>query len=65
MIFCFHTDVMGEGVWKTLAELEDPELRKLVASLPETVMHSKAEAQRMSTFGLFSVGKRGRNSGVR
>ena len=44
MIFCFHTDVMREGVWKTLAELEDPELRKLAASLPETVMRSKADS---------------------
>ena len=35
---------MTVGVWKTLAELEDPELRKLAASLPRTVMHSWADS---------------------
>ena len=35
---------MTKGVWKTLAELEDPELRKLAASLPKTVMHSRADS---------------------
>lgn len=35
---------MTKGVWKTLAELEDPELRKLAASLPATVLHSRADS---------------------
>ena len=35
---------MTEGVWKTLADLEDPELRKLAASLPGTVLHSRADS---------------------
>ena len=43
-VFCYHTDVMTEGVKKTLAELEDPEFRKLAASLPEKVMLSRAHS---------------------
>ena len=35
---------MTEGVWKTLDDLEDPELRKLAASLLETVRHSRANS---------------------
>ena len=33
-----------EGVWKTLADLEGPEFKKLAASLPGTVMHSRADS---------------------
>ena len=35
---------MVEGVWKTIEKLEDPELRSLAASLPEIVMHSRADS---------------------
>ena len=35
---------MPEGVWKTPAELEDPELKKLAASLLETIMHSRVDS---------------------
>ena len=35
---------MTVGVWRTLAELEDPELKKLAASLPHTVLHSRADS---------------------
>ena len=44
VISCYCTDVTAVGVWKTLAELEDPELRKLAAALPKTVMHSRADS---------------------
>ena len=43
-LYCVHADVLTEGIWKTLAELKDPELRKLAASLPETVMRSRADS---------------------
>ena len=39
-----HIDVMTGGVWKALAELDDPELRKLAASLPGMVTHSRADS---------------------
>ena len=41
MIFA---DVLSEGVWRTLAELQDPELKQLARSLPETVMQSRADS---------------------
>ena len=34
---------MTDGVWRTLAELEDPELKELAASLPRTVLQSRAD----------------------
>lgn len=37
-------DTMASGVWKELAELQDPELRRLAESLPDTVMCSRAES---------------------
>ena len=36
--------VLTQGAWKTLAEIEDPDLRKLAASLPGTVMRSRADS---------------------
>ena len=39
----FHAHVLTQGAWKTLAQLKDPELRKLATSLPATVMHSHAD----------------------
>ncbi len=34
--------MLTEGVWKSLADLQDPELRQLASSLPDTVLHSRA-----------------------
>ena len=36
--------MLTQRAWKTLAELEDPELKKLAAYLPATVMHSWADS---------------------
>ena len=40
----YYADVMTEGEWKTLADLEDPEVQKLIATLPGTVMQSRADS---------------------
>ena len=31
-------------MWRELAELQDPELKRLAKSLPDTVMHSRADS---------------------
>ena len=41
---CLSTDTLTTGVWQELAELKDPELRRLAESLPETVLHSRADS---------------------
>ena len=38
------TDTLASGVWCELADLQDPELRRLTKSLPDTVMHSRADS---------------------
>ena len=40
----FSTDVLSEGVWQTLAELQDPELKRLAGLLPATVLRSRADS---------------------
>ena len=39
-----HADVLTEGVWKAVAELQDPELKRLAAVLPDTVLRSCADS---------------------
>ena len=43
-MYCLSTDMRKSGVWCDLAKLQDPELRRLEESLPETVMHSRADS---------------------
>ncbi len=38
------TDVLSTGVWETLAELQDPELKRLAGLLPATVLRSRADS---------------------
>ena len=38
------TDTLASGVWRELADLQDPEFRRLAESLPDTVMHSRADS---------------------
>ena len=38
------TDVLLKGVWETVAELKDPELRRLASALPGTVLQSRADS---------------------
>ena len=40
----FSADVFSEGVWQSLAELQDPELKRLVGLLPATVLQSRADS---------------------
>lgn len=35
---------MTVGIWETLGQLQDPELRRLASSLPDTVLHSRADS---------------------
>ena len=35
---------MAVGVWESLSELKDPELRRLASLLPDTVLHSRASS---------------------
>ena len=39
-----HADVLTEGVWKAVAELQDPGLKRLAALLPDTVLRSCADS---------------------
>ena len=43
-MFLFATDVLLKGVWETVAELKDPELRRLASALPDTVLQSRADS---------------------
>ena len=43
-LLCFSCKCAYTGAWKTLAELEEQELRKLAASLPATVLHTHADS---------------------
>ena len=38
------TDISGSDTWRKLEEVQDPELRRLAESLPETVLHSRADS---------------------
>ena len=38
------TDISGCDTWRKLKEVQDPELRRLAESLPETVLHSRADS---------------------
>ncbi len=40
----FPIDVLTVGVWKTLSELQDPELRRSASALPDTVLRSRADS---------------------
>ena len=44
---------MNVGVWKTLSELQDPELKRLAQSLPDTVLHSRADSTASKYLGAF------------
>ena len=53
----FATDLMEVGVWKTLRDLQDPELKLLVSSLPDTVLHSWTNSTVSKYLGVFHCWK--------
>ena len=44
MIILLATDVFLKGVWEIVAELKDPELRRLASTLPDTVLRIRADS---------------------
>ena len=42
--FIAHADILSKGIWQTVGELQDPELKRLAAYLPQTVMSSRADS---------------------
>ena len=48
-----HADVLSSGVWTTLRELENPELRGLAERLPTSTLNSKAESTTRKYLGAF------------
>ena len=39
-----NTDILGGVTWQAIAEVEDPELRRLAEALPDTVLSARADA---------------------
>ena len=47
IIACAHdifTEVSYHGMWAVLDEIQEPELKNLARKLPETLLHSRADA---------------------
>ena len=43
-VYVHSLDILAQGSWKLLGELEDPELKVLASKLPNTVLHSRADS---------------------
>ena len=43
MVFC-SVDVLTQGSWRLLNELDDPELKDLASRLPATILRSQADS---------------------
>ena len=55
-MLCFvlvSIEVLTQGAWTELGELEDPELRGLARRLPETIVHSRADSTVKKYLGAF------------
>jgi len=47
------TDVLSQGSWTLLGELQDPELKVLVSKLLNTILHSRADSTTRKYLGAF------------
>ena len=48
-----YADVVSQGTWTLLNELEDPDLRSLASRLPSTILHSRADSTVRKYLGAF------------
>ena len=46
-------DVVSQGTWTLLQELEDPELKSLASKLPSTILHSRDDSTVRKYLGAF------------
>ena len=56
-------DILNQGTWDLLKELEEPELKELAKRLPDTILHSRADSMEKKYLGAFKVGRAGLQSG--
>ena len=49
----FSPDILAAGVWPLMSNLEDPELQRLAAALPDTVLRGKADSTTKKYLGAF------------
>ena len=55
-MMCFvlvSVEVLTQGAWTDLGELEDPELRGLARRLPQTIVHSRVDSTVKKYLGAF------------
>ena len=53
-MYLLHSiDILSQGTWSLLKELEDPELQDLAKRLPDTVLHSRADSTVKKYLGAF------------
>ena len=53
-VLCFTPiDILAAGVWPLMSNLEDPELQRLAAALPDTVLRGKADSTTKKYLGAF------------
>ena len=52
-----HTEVFDQGVWRTLKDLDDPDLLRLARKLPSTVLQSQAISSSKKYTGAFRCWK--------
>ena len=53
IIVVFTAEVLNQDTWNLLKELEDPELKRLAAKLPDTILHSRADSTVTKHLGAF------------
>ena len=46
-------DILAQGSWRLMDELEDPDLKDLTSRLPGTILHSRADSTVKKYLGLF------------
>ncbi|KAL5496815.1 hypothetical protein EMCRGX_G013175 [Ephydatia muelleri] len=46
-------DILAAGVWPLMSNLEDPELQRLAAALPDTILRGKADSTTKKYLGAF------------
>lgn len=44
VFICPLLEVIGQGTWKLIKEIKDPDLRRLAEELPNTILHSRADS---------------------
>ena len=52
-MFISSVEVLMQGAWSDLKELDDPELNELAQRLPETILHSRADSTVKKYLGAF------------